>query len=276
MALRLSEQFARQLDELRFEPTRKRVRAIAGDETVADSRRAVLAWEPKRVVPSYAMPEEDLRATIAPAQRTGAAEHPVPLDEESPPVLDPRTAFAAHTCAGDPVSLRTGALSLEGAGFRPADPDLAGYVVLDFDAFDQWLEEAEPIVGHPRDPYSRIDVRRSSSRVRIEVDGVPLAESTAPLLLFETHLTPRFYLPRADVRMDLLRPSESTSVCAYKGQATYFSAEAGGRTHPDIAWTYPRPLDGLPEIAGHICFFDERVDVVLDGVARSRPVTPWS
>ncbi|PXY30479.1 hypothetical protein BAY59_13540 [Prauserella coralliicola] len=276
MALQLSEQFARQLGELRFEPTQKRVRAIAGDETVADSRRAVLVWEPKRVVASYAVPEEDLLATVVPADRAAAAEHPVPLGKDSPQVLDPRTAFAAHTCDGDPVSLRANALFLDAAGFRPADPDLAGHVVLDFGAFDQWLEEDEPIVGHPRDPFSRIDVRRSSSRVRIELDGVPLAESSSALLLFETHITPRFYVPRADVRMDLLSPSDTTSVCAYKGLATYFSADTGGRSHPDVAWTYARPLAGLTEIADHVCFFDERVDVVLDGAPRPRPVTPWS
>src|SRR6185369_13448348 len=114
--------------------------------TFADSRRAVLVWEPKRVVPSYAFPLPDLRATLTPADAASAPEHPVQLAEGGPPVLDPRTAFAVHTCAGEPLTLAGDGVTLPGAGFRPADPDLAQHVILDFAAFDEWLEEAEAIV----------------------------------------------------------------------------------------------------------------------------------
>ncbi|MBK1782978.1 DUF427 domain-containing protein [Prauserella cavernicola] len=276
MALHRSGRLAREFSELRYEPTPKRVRAIAGTTTVADSRRAVLVWEPKRVVPSYAVPAEDLVATLEDAPGSEAPEHLVPLGPGSPGVLDPRTAFAAHTCEGTPVTLRVAGHALAGAGFRPADPDLAGYVVLDFAAFDQWFEESEPIVAHPRDPFSRIDVRRTADRVQVLLDDTVLADSTGALMLFETLITPRFYLPPSDVRMDLLTASPTTSACAYKGVATYFTAHVGGRAHPDVAWTYRRPLPGVTEIADHVCFFDERVDIVLGGVPRPRPVTPWS
>jgi uncharacterized protein (DUF427 family) len=272
MATRMGARFTGDLAELRYEPVAKRVRAVASGRTFADSRRAVLVWEPKRVVPSYAFPAADLRATLAPADAAPAPEHPVRLAEGGPPVLDPRTAFAVHTCAGEPLTLAGDGVTLPGAGFRPADADLGDHVVLDFAAFDEWLEEAEPIVGHPRDPFSRIDVRRSDSRVRIEVDGVVVAESAAARLLFETGITTRYYLPREDVRMELLTPSDTRTTCAYKGHATYWSV--GG--HRDLAWTYDEPLSDVRDVAGYIAFLTERADVVVDGERLPRPVTPWS
>lgn len=269
MATQLSRELQRRLGELRYEPTEKRVRAISGGRTFADSRRTVLVWEPKRIVPSYAFPDEDLHAVVTPApSERGEAGHR--------PVLDPSIGFAVHTCDGEPLSLELDGVELVGAGFRPADADLAGYVILDFPAFDEWLEEDEPIVGHPRDPFSRIDIRPSSSRVRVEVDGQLLADSSSPLLLFETGLPTRFYLPPEDVRLDLFTKSATTTTCAYKGHASYWSVDVGGRTHADLAWTYEQPLPGTSEIAGHVTFFDERADVTVDGVRRSRPTTLWS
>lgn len=276
MATRLSRQLILGLEGLRYEPTSKRVRALAGGHTFADSRRTMIVWEPKRLVPSYAFPDSDIRATLVPVPDTDVEQHPVPVDAGGQRALDPRTGFAAHTCAGQPLSLQAGRVVLEGAGFRPGDPDLHEYVVFDFAAFDQWLEEDETVVGHPRSPFSRIDIRRSSSRVQIELDGVPIADSTAPLLLFETAITPRFYLPRDDVRMELLTPSPTRTTCAYKGHASYWSVTVNGQVHPDLAWTYEQPLPGVTEIAGYIAFFDERVDVTLDGEQRPRPVTPWT
>ncbi|MEV5301041.1 DUF427 domain-containing protein [Amycolatopsis methanolica] len=165
---------------------------------------------------------------------------------------------------------------LAGAGFRPDDPDLAEYVIADFDAFDEWLEEDETIVSHPRDPFHRVDVRRSSRHVRVEVDGVPLADTKWPLLVFETSLPPRLYLPPSDVDFTRLRESARETACAYKGRARYWSAKVGGRTHPDLAWAYEKPLPDAGQLAGHVAFFDERVDVTLDGERVPRPVTPWS
>lgn len=276
MATQLSRELIRSLPDLRYEPTGKRIRAMAGGHTFVDSRNSAIVWEPKRIVASYAVPDQDIRARLVPAPHTDAASNPVRIAAAGPPVLDPRTGFAVHTCDGQPLTLEHGTVVLTSAGFRPADPELNGYVVLDFAAFDEWREEDEPIVGHPRDPFSRIDVRRSSSRVQVDLDGVPLADTTSAYLLFETRITPRFYIPRADVRMELLTPSSTKSTCAYKGHASYWSVAVAGQDHPDLAWTYEQPLSGVTEIAGHVAFFDERVDVKLDGERRPRPITPWS
>ncbi|RZS37090.1 uncharacterized protein (DUF427 family) [Herbihabitans rhizosphaerae] len=276
MSVHLSRELAGHLGELRHEPTRKHVRARAGSRTLVDSRRAVLVWEPKRVVPSYAVPVEDVNAVLEPAENVRAEEHPVRLEAGGPPVLDPRTPFAAHTCDGVSLSVCAGQVRLDGAAFRPSDPDLADHVILDFSAFDEWFEEDEVIVGHPRDPFSRIDVRHTSTPVRVELDGVVLAESTGALLLFETHILPRFYLPRADVRTELLTPTDTITTCAYKGHARYWAAHVHGQRYLDLVWSYERPLSDARDVAWRMCFLDERVDVIVDGVLRERPVTPWS
>jgi uncharacterized protein (DUF427 family) len=152
------------------------------------------------------------------------------------------------------------------------DADLAGYVQVDWAAADRWLEEDEEIVGHPRDPFHRIDIRQSSRHVVVSVEGEVLAESRRPTLLFETGLPVRHYLPRADVRMDALEPSDRRTTCAYKGHASYFSA-AGA---PAIAWTYLEPLPDAEQIRDLIAFFNERTDVTVDGEEQERPRTQWS
>jgi len=276
MALRLGETLLRSMSELRIEPTTKRVRARIGDETVADTTRALLVWEPQRVVPVYAVPVADINGELveaAAADRTQTIRL-VTLDGDGPPVIE-SGAFGLHTADGVVLTLHAAGTDRPGAAFRVADPDLDGYALLDFDAFD-WLEEEEVIRGHPRDPFHRIDVRLSSRHVRIELDGTVLAESARPRLVFETKLGVRHYLPREDVRMDLLRPSPTRSICAYKGNASYLTLELDGRTVADIAWTYEQPLPDAAELAGYVCFFDERVDVILDGELRERPRTPWS
>jgi uncharacterized protein (DUF427 family) len=190
-------------------------------------------------------------------------------------VLDPRVPFTVHSTDGEMVDVRAAGQRRPGAGFRPADPDLAGLVILDFGAFDAWYEEDEQNVGHPRDPYHRIDVLPSSRQVRLELEGEVLAVSSRPALLFETMLPARYYLPRADVTAELV-PSSTRTWCAYKGQASYFSARVGGRLVPDIAWSYPEPRHDADRVRDLVAFFDERVDVTLDGERRDRPVPPWS
>jgi uncharacterized protein (DUF427 family) len=264
---------------LRHEPTAKRIRAELGGETVVDSTRAVLVWEPRRVVPSYAVPAEDVRGELVPAGPAAAGpggDVGVALaDVTALRVLDPRVPFTMHSAEGEMVDVHAAGQHRPGAGFRPADPDLAGLVILDFGAFDAWYEEDEQNVGHPRDPYHRIDVLPSSRPVRLELGGEVLAVSSRPALLFETMLPTRYYLPRADVTAELV-PSSTKTWCAYKGQASYFSAQVGGRLVPDIAWSYPDPRHDADRVRDLIAFFDERVDVTLDGERRARPVTPWS
>ncbi len=161
--------------------------------------------------------------------------------------------------------------TLPSAAFRSDDPDLSGHILLDFGSFD-WLEEDEPIVSHPHDPFHRIDILRSSRHVRIELEGRLLAESSTPALLFETLLPVRFYLPRADVTSEL-QPNDTVSYCAYKGRASYFSLPD---VRADVAWTYPEPLREAEPVRDHVCFFDEHVDVIVDGPQRDRSTTPWS
>ena len=130
---------------------------------------------------------------------------------------------------------------------------------------DGWFEEDEPVRVHPRDPYTRVDVLESSRHVRVELDGVTVADSRRPRILFETGLRPRYYLPLTDLRLDLLRPSDRRTECPYKGEASYFSVEVNGRRFDDVVWTYRTPLPEAQKIAGLACFYDERVDLFLDG-----------
>jgi uncharacterized protein (DUF427 family) len=138
-----------------------------------------------------------------------------------------------------------------------------------------WFEEEEPLIAHARDPHKRVDVAASSRAVRVEAGGVLLAESRRPLLLFETSLPVRYYLPPDDVRIELV-PSQTRSVCPYKGVAAWWSARIGDQMAEDIAWSYPSPVPENPRIAGLICFRNERVDLTVDGQRLERPVTPWS
>jgi uncharacterized protein (DUF427 family) len=247
MSIRMRDLLIEALGSLRHEPIEKRVRAWAGDATVVDSTRALLVWEPRRVCPSFAVPEADVRGPLSPAPAR---------DADVPGILHPGIPFAIHTTAGTPVTVA----GRTGAGFRLAELD--GYVELDFDAFDAWLEEDEEIFGHPRDPFHRIDVRLSRRPVRIEAGGELLAESTRARLLYETNLPLRFYLPREDVHLNL-RPTASRSYCPYKGHATYFG--------DDVCWSYEDPLPDAAPIAGLVAFWDEKVDVWFDGVRRERP-----
>ena len=264
------------LPRLRHEPVRRRVRATLGADVVVDSVAAMLVWEPQRLLPTYAVPREDIRGTLAPAEISmPGGPHGYRLPDGTL-VLDPSVPFAVHTADGEPLSLQAAGRTCEGVGFDPADPDLRGLVLLDFAGFDAWFEEDDPVVGHPRDVLHRIDIVVSSRPVRVEIDGIVLAESARAQLLYEHPALPvRCYLPREDVRVPL-QPSPTRTRCAYKGEATYWSVELDGRTLDDVAWSYEDPMPVAAPVAGHVCFFNEHVDVVLDGERSSRPLTPWS
>ncbi len=150
---------------------------------------------------------------------------------------------------------------------------LRGLVKLDWASLDAWFEEDEEVFTHPRDPYTRVDILLSSRHVRVELGGQVVAESASPRLLFETGLPTRYYLPKTHVRMDLLTPTDSESHCPYKGQAEYWSF---GRELPDVAWSYRTPLPESEKIAGLVAFYNERADIVVDGVLQERPVTKFS
>ncbi len=259
MADRVLDLIQSRRDALRYEPTEKRIRATIGDRTVVDSTRAAFVWEPRRIVPSYAVPEADVDGELH-----------VGRDPQAPPpdgLLHPGHPFAMHTAPGEP-------LLVDGAAeaFRLREADLPGYVALDFTGFDAWYEEDERNYGHPRDPFHRIDILQSTRHVVVALDGRVLADTRRPALLFETQLPTRFYLPPEDVDTAALAPSDHHSWCAYKGRASYWSAPGA----PDIAWCYPAPLPEAAAVADMIAFWDERVDVIVDGERRRRPHTHWS
>lgn len=158
------------------------------------------------------------------------------------------------------------------------EPHADGYVTVPWDAVDVWFEEDERIEVHPRDPYHRIDTFSTSRRVTVSIDGVVLAESTRAKALYETGLPTRWYLPREDVRLDLLEPSETATQCAYKGTAQHWSARIRDRLVADVAWGYGHDVvfqEGEP-VRGLVAFYNERVDLEVDGTREERPSTKRS
>ncbi len=149
--------------------------------------------------------------------------------------------------------------------------DLFGYVALNWDEMDGWFEEDEEVFVHARSPFVRVDALRSSRTVRVEIDGEVVAESTSPVVLFETGLPNRYYLPALDVRHDLLTPTELQTSCPYKGTARYWSVGE----HENIVWSYPTPLPESQPIQDLYCFYNEKVDLFVDGVVVERPVTKF-
>lgn len=255
--------------ELRYEPYPLRVRATVDGLTAVDSARAMLVWEPRRLVPVFAVPAEDVHGELVPAVTADTDEH------EFPPFLGPEQ-FALHTTEGEAFDVVVGEHRFERAAFRPENPALEGRVTLDFNALERWFVEDDELVGHAHDPFKRIDVVRSSRHVVVSLGGQVLADTTQPVALYETHLPVRWYLPREDVRLDVLEPSEHRSTCAYKGHASYLSVVGAGERGRDLAWTYRQPLRDAVEVRDMVCFWAERTDLTIDDVPVARPVTPWS
>ena len=188
-------------------------------------------------------------------------------------VVDSRRVMLLHAHGRLPVFLLPAAdvrsELLPAGALEPRGDEL---VHVRWDAVDQWLEEEEELIGHPRDPYHRIDVRRSSRHVVVSLDGEVVADSRRPRALFETSLPTRWYLPAGDVRTELLEPSDTVTTCAYKGHPVHFSL---GR-HGDVAWRYDEPLNDAREVKGLIAFYNERTDIEVDGEPEERPLTQWS
>ena len=239
-----------------------------GDTTVVDSTRALLVWEPRRIVPTYAVPVEDVAGELRPAPAT-AAGHVEGVSLGARKVLDPSIPFTVHTADGEPAVLR--AAGREVAGFRPADEALAGHVVLDFAGFDAWYEEDERNVSHPRDPFHRIDIVHSSRHVRVEHDGgcsrSPRARTCCSSRRCPCASTCR---PRTSARTCC---GQATSTpLRVQGPASYWSLP----DLPDVAWSYPQPLREAAEVTDRFAFFNEFVDLIVDGERLERPLTPWS
>jgi uncharacterized protein (DUF427 family) len=236
---------------------RKRVRVLLGGLAVADTGAPLLVWE-HRWYPAYHFPRPDVSMHLL--TPTGGA-----IDD-------------AHGRA-ELFDVRAGAAVAPAAARlyqETADRRVHGTVRFVWDAMDRWLEEDEQVFVHPRNPYTRIDVLASSRRIEVSVGGLTLADSKRPLLLFETGLPVRAYLPAEDVRTELLEPSPAVTRCPYKGTAVHWSAAAGGERFPDIAWTYQEPLPECGRIRDLVAFYDERVAVRVDGIAQAQPRTKFS
>jgi uncharacterized protein (DUF427 family) len=242
---------------VRVETSPKRVRAYLGGEVVADSKAPLLVWEIP-YFPTYYFPAESVKADLV---ATGETDHsPSRGDAE---IFDVKTSRA--TAAG--AAKRYASSLFE---------ELRDAVRLEWELMDEWFEEDEPVYTHPRDPYSRVDIVASSRNIRVVVGGKTVADSRQPRALFETGLPTRWYLPLTDIRMDLLNPSDTVTHCPYKGSATYWNVEAEGKIFEDIVWCYRAPLPESQKIAGFASFYNEKVDIYIDGELEPRPHTKFS
>ncbi|WP_128376225.1 DUF427 domain-containing protein [Streptomyces cavernae] len=241
-----------------WEPSERWVRGRKGDVTVVDSRHPVLVWEPELPVPQYAFPRDEVRhELLRPARRPHIGTHTgsqVFYDLEVGGELMPNVAWTF------PVGDLSGHIAFE--WFRRSGRGL-----------DHWYEEDEEIFIHPRDPHKRVDALPSSRHVQVEIDGVIVADTHHPVLLFETGLPTRYYVPPGDVRLDLFTATDHATGCPYKGTARYWSWTAGGSVPANVLWSYPEPLRAVTPIQGHMAFYNEAVDIIVDGERLPRPVT---
>jgi uncharacterized protein (DUF427 family) len=245
-------------DGVHVELSPRRVRAFFDNQLLADSQRVLLVWETKRP-PVYWFPTADVRMDL--------------LERKEP----------ATGAASGNVRWRsnTGGRVADNLAWSYPEPSdelavLEGHIAFYWNAVDAWYEEDEEVFVHPRDPYTRVDTVHSSRHVRVEVDGQVVAETNRPLLLFETGLPTRYYIPKLDVRMDLLEATDTVTHCPYKGAAAYWSLRVGDKTYADFVWSYPRPIPEIPKIENLLCFYNEKVDLFVDGEKQVRPVTPFS
>jgi uncharacterized protein (DUF427 family) len=174
-------------------------------------------------------------------------------------------------------ALRAGEVVRPAAARLLAESPIAGLastVRFDWSALDAWYEEDEQVFVHPRNPYVRVDALRSTRPVRVELDGVVLAESPSPVMVFETGLPTRYYINQTEINSEHLTPSDTVTACPYKGTTSrYWSVRTGGTAHPDLAWTYDFPTRQLQPIAGLVAFYNEKVDIFLSGQRLERPNT---
>jgi uncharacterized protein (DUF427 family) len=235
---------------VRVEPGQKRLRVYLAGHAVADTTHPLLVWESPHY-PTYYFPAEDVTKDL----------------------LEPDGDIAHSPSRGDAQKLTVKAAGREapGAALRYDESpieELRGHIRFDWDAMDSWFEEDEEVFVHARSPYTRIDILPSSRHIRVEVDGVTVAESSSAQLLFETGLPTRYYFPKTHVRMDRLEPIDTVTRCPYKGFAEYWAIRVGDQVHRDLAWSYRTPLPESEKVAGLIAFY--KVDIYVDGVLQPR------
>jgi len=240
----------------RVERSDKRVRAMLGGEFVADTTTPLLVWEVP-YYPTYYFPESDVRIDL--------------LVETGETVRSPSRGIATQ------YVVKAGAREGVAYGYaEPKVPELTGHIAFLWRSLDHWFEEDEEVFVHARDPYTRIDIVASSRQVRVVVDGVQVAESTNAHFLFETGLPVRYYLPKTDVDMSALTPTEQATACPYKGTARYWDVTVNGHTHDNLVWGYDSPLPESQKIAGMVAFYNEKVDIYVDDELQQRPRTKFS
>jgi uncharacterized protein (DUF427 family) len=242
---------------IQVEQSHKRVRVMLGGTYVADTTAPLLVWE-KPYYPTYYLPVADVPDGVL--RPTGETDWSASRGEATLyDVVGARgtAAAAARRYADSPIT------------------QIRDHVSFAWRAMDHWFEEDEEVFVHARDPHTRIDILPSSRHLRIEIGDTVVAESHHPTLMFETGLAPRYYMPKTDVKMELLTPSDTVTRCPYKGEAEYWSVMVDGKAHPDLVWSYRAPFRESAPIAGLVAFYDERVDTYLDGRlvdrARARP-----
>ncbi|NTY58362.1 DUF427 domain-containing protein [Mycolicibacterium sphagni] len=244
----------------RIEPSPRRVRGFLGSQLVFDTTSARYVWEIP-YYPQYYIPRADVSDEF--------------LRDEDHPQHVQFGASRMFTVAGESETHPSAARV-----FDDGDGPVAGFVRFDWSALT-WFEEDEPIYGHPRNPYVRVDALRSHRHVRVELDGVLLAETASPVLLFETGLPTRYYIDRTDVAFENFVPSDTQTLCPYKGVTSqYWSVRVGQRVadtaHSDLAWTYDTPLPAVAPIANLVAFYNEKLDITVDGVLLDRAHTHFS
>jgi uncharacterized protein (DUF427 family) len=243
-----------------LEHTPKRIRVEVGGEVIADSRRAFILHE-SGLQPVYYFPVQDVRADVL-----------EPTDRHT---RCPKKGEASY------YTIRVGGETVEnGAWYYPEPlpeaPFIKGLVAFYFDRMGRWLEESEEINVHPRDPYHRVDVVTTDRHIRVLLEGELLADTERALALFESNLPPRWYIPAEDVVADL-EPSDTATGCPYKGTASYHSVKlSDGTVATDLIWYYDEPRAEVGRIAGLLCFYNEKVDIELDGEPQERPESPFS
>jgi uncharacterized protein (DUF427 family) len=240
-----------------IEPVPRRIRATLGGRTVLDTTRALYVWEWPGY-PQFYIPLADVEPGVL-------------VDENHPQRLKRGTARVHGLKSGDVE--RQAAARVYG---DDATQGLTDHVRFEWDSLDAWFEEDEEVFVHPRSPYTRVDALRSTRHVRVALDGVTLAETTSPVLLFETGLPTRYYINRTDVDFTHLAASDTVTACPYKGRTTgYWSVRTADGLHQDLAWSYDFPTASLTSITGLIAFYNEKLDIFVDGVELPRPVTQF-
>jgi uncharacterized protein (DUF427 family) len=259
---RLTRRFPAYPDHFTFEPSSRWVRGLVDDLAIVDSRHQILVWEPGHKVPEYGFPLEHVRTDLL-EPSTG---RPAIADQ----YWRPQTADVQW------FDLVVPGRRVPCAAWKWNVPGLDGYLAVSWypGVIDSWLEEDELVITHPRDPANRVDVVPSSRHVEITSGEHRLARSTRPTLLFEKGLPTRFYLPPQDVELSLLEPVQLTSTCPYKGEADrYWRLCAGG---DEIAWSYSAPFDQVSAIAGLIAFYNDRVELRVDGAPFLDTPSTWA